>query len=107
MINDLVDVKIAGTDYFQIVTFPFIFRFLLWESETNHSEIGLKSEEEIGPQTEEENGPPGKLMAGGRGEAYSPKETPGVATVKIVLKTYGNHSKSFWARQVPLLSGPG
>ena len=62
--------------------------FLLWESETNRSEIGLKSEEEIGPQTEEENGPNGKLTAGGRGKAYSPKETPGVATVKIVLKTY-------------------
>ena len=82
-----MDVKIAGTDYFYIFTFPFISRFLLWESETNRSEIGLKLEE-IGPQTEEENGPNGKLTAGGRGKAYSPKETPGVATVKIVLKTY-------------------
>ena len=60
-------------------------------------------EEEIGPQTEEENGPPGRLEAGRRGEAYSPKRDSGRCygknRIKNVLKSLkiglGKGSASF------------
>ena len=83
-----MDVKIAVVDSFQISTSPFFSDFYFWNRRKIVHESFRNRKKKSVPKRKKKTVPPAGWRLAGGGRHILLKETPGVATVKIVLKTY-------------------